>query len=68
MQVKQCYVCKEEKELDEFGFEKKHWRKHKVMYRKTTCNECLRERNRIWRENNKQKYNKYLNDYRKLSF
>jgi len=64
MQVKQCCVCQKHKELDHFGFEKKY--KYKKIYRKTTCKECLRERNRIWRENNKNRYNDYLNKYRRL--
>lgn len=69
--MKKCSKCKQEKELNNFGLDKKQ-----CDGLNRVCKQCrqkfskehskrLYEKNKVWKENNVDKINEYMKEYRK---
>lgn len=63
--LKQCYCCKKNKRLNEFGIVKVKYRGKKYMYSRNICKECTTEKHLEYRKANRKKINeKARNDYK----
>ena len=60
--MKTCTKCKEEKDLSRFS-KRKNPNKTKTVYINSICNDCLGKAMKIWRNENKDRFNKYQNEY-----
>jgi hypothetical protein len=64
VKIKQCTICKEEKELSEFYTQKKYSKKRgEYLYYSPYCKECTKKKSYQWQINNPERRKELLRKY-----